>query len=62
MQLTYYGVKVGSCTKEQLNIEKEFEHNPKQNLLSAESIIDGTLEEQRVLDVYDIVLAGVMCE
>ena len=44
------------------NIEKEFEHNPKQNLLSAESIIDGTLEEQRVLDVYDIVLAGVMCE
>lgn len=62
MQLTYYGVKVGRCTKEQLNIEKEFEHNPKQSLLSAESIIDGTIEVQRELDVYDIVLAGVMCE
>ncbi len=62
MRLTYYGVKVGSCTEEQLNIEKEFEYYPKQSLLSAESIIDGTIEEQRELEVYDIVLAGVMCE
>ncbi|MFQ9450374.1 MAG: DUF6414 family protein [Coprococcus sp.] len=62
MQLTYYGVKVGSCTREQLNIDKEFEHKPKKVVMSADNIIDGTVSEQKDLDVYDIVLAGVMCE
>lgn len=62
MQLTYYGVKVGSCTREQLNIDKEFEHKPKKVVMAADNIIDGTVSEQKDLDVYDIVLAGVMCE
>lgn len=62
MRLTYYGVKVGRCTREQLNIEKEFEHKPKKVVISADNIIDGTISEQQDLDVYDIVLAGVMCE
>lgn len=62
MKLTYYGVKVGSCTKEQLSIEKEFEHRPKKVGISADAIIDGTILQENDLDVYDIVLAGVMCE
>ena len=62
MQITYYGVKVGSCTKEQLSIEKEFENKPNKNEVTAESILDGTVSEKKNLDVYDIVLAGVLCE
>ena len=62
MNLTYYGIKVGSCTKEQLSIEKEFENKPKKHILSAENIVEGTVTDGNNLDVYDIVLAGVTCE
>ena len=49
MNLSYFGVKVGQCTKEQLSLEKEFE-------------ITGEISESSIkyLDVFDIVLAGVM--
>ena len=30
--------------------------------MAADNIIDGTVSEQKDLDVYDIILAGVMCE
>lgn len=62
MQLTYYGIKVGFCQKNQLEIENEF--NTKFETVSAtpESILDGTIEDDESLDVYDIVLAGVVCE
>ena len=53
---------MGKCTREQLNIDKEFEHKPQKVVMSADDIIDGTISEQKDLDVYDIVLAGVMCE
>ena len=63
MKLQYYGVKVGSCTKGQLSIEKEFENRPS-NMPTAESIIDGedSSSSAGILDVYDIVLAGVLGE
>ena len=66
MKLYYYGVKVGTCTKEQLTLEKEFEVSSKKEKLqiSAEDILDGKEVESKnnSLDIYDIVLAGVVCE
>ncbi len=61
MELTYYGVKVGTCKKEQLSIEKEFEIKPENAKPKAEDILDGTTPETDSLEVYDIVLAGVVC-
>lgn len=62
MKLTYYGVKVGTCTREQLSIESEFENKPEKGAISAESIVDGFVSKTNELEVYDIVLAGVVCE
>ena len=55
MKVDYGATKFGT-------VQPQAARTTKQNLLSAESIIDGTLEELRVLDVYDIVLAGVVRE
>lgn len=62
MKLTYFGVKVGICKKEQLSIEKEFEIKPEILMPKAEDILDGTSPKTDCLEVYDIVLAGVVCE
>lgn len=64
MKLSYYGVKVGTCTKEQLSIEKEFEFGNKEEQPNAEMILDGVINDvvDKQLDVYDIVLAGVVNE
>ena len=62
MKLTYYGVKVGLCNKEQLSIEKEFELKSENAKPKPEDILDGTTPENDFLEVYDIVLAGVVCE
>lgn len=64
MKLAYYGVKVGSCTVGQLSMEKEFENKPSVKVPTAESIIDGddSSSSEKMLDVYDIVLAGVLGE
>ena len=62
MKLTYYGVKVGICKKEQLSIEKEFELKSENAKPKPENILDGTKPENDFLEVYDIVLAGVVCE
>lgn len=62
MNLSYFGVKVGQCTKEQLSLEKEFEIKQSTNILDIKEI--GTGEKSstsiKLLNVYDIVLAGVM--
>lgn len=67
MDLVYYGVKVGTCTKEQLSIENEFTvtTSAMQDDISVDEIINGPSPEQsssNELDVYDIVLAGVIRE
>lgn len=62
MNLSYYGVKVGECTKEQLSMEKEFEIEQQNETPDVKEIVTGTKTESSTtfLDVYDIVLAGVM--
>lgn len=61
MNLSYYGVKVGECTNEQLSLDKEFQINSSNNIPDIDSIVTGKEEvKKNNLDVYDIVLAGVM--
>lgn len=62
MNLTYYGVKVGKCTARQLDIENEFNIERESIKQTPENIIDGTISKSSELDVYDIVLAGVVSE
>ena len=62
MNLSYFGVKVGQCTKEQLSLEKEFEINTSTNTPDVKKIVTGDTSKSFIqyLDVYNIVLAGVM--
>ena len=62
MNLSYFGVKVGECTKEQLSLEKEFEIKSITETPDIKEIVTGETSEPSIkcLDVYDIVLAGVM--
>lgn len=62
MNLSYFGVKVGQCTKEQLSLEKEFAMNQIRTTPDVSEIVTGNKSKEsiRLLDVYDIVLAGVM--
>lgn len=65
MKLTYFGIKVGTCTKNQLSIDKEFDFQVSEEQITAEDIVgvEKTVEHQeKELDVYDIVLAGVIRE
>lgn len=64
MNLSYFGVKVGTCTIEQLSMEKEFEVKTDRKKPSATEIVTGTDQvlQGDLLNVYDIVLAGVMSE
>lgn len=64
MSLSYFGVSVGKCTIEQLSIQKEFEIFNEKSKPSAQAIVDGKQEETetKLLNVYDIVLAGVRSE
>ena len=62
MNLSYFGVRVGQCTKEQLSLEKEFEIQQSNKTPDVKEIVTGSASEfsMQFLDVYDIVLAGVM--
>lgn len=62
MNLTFYGVKVGQTTEEQLNLEKEFEIEETRCPTVEEILSDTTQSNKTLLDVYDIVLAGVTNE
>ena len=64
MSLSYFGVNVGKCTVDQLSIQKEFEIFNEKVKPSAQAIVDGEQEgtEAELLNVYDIVLAGVRSE
>lgn len=62
MNLSYFGVKVGKCSKEQLSLENEFVTKTQTCIPNIEEILTGEKAESSLknLDVYDIVLAGVM--
>ena len=62
MNLSYFGVKVGKCSKEQLSLENEFVTKTQTCIPNIEEILTGEKAEYSLknLDVYDIVLAGVM--
>ncbi|MGM0308546.1 hypothetical protein IGK15_001621 [Enterococcus sp. AZ045] len=64
MSLSYFGVNVGKCTLEQLSIKNEFEVFKEKTKPSAQAIVEGIEEEngEELLNVYDIVLAGVRSE
>ncbi len=64
MKLTYFGIKVGTCGENHLSIDKEFDFQPAEDKTTAEEIVEekSLLLKKKKLDVYDIVLAGVVRE
>ncbi|HBL8480108.1 TPA: hypothetical protein LTU80_003158, partial [Listeria monocytogenes] len=64
MNLTYYGIKVGTCTMNQLSMENEFKFEKKKNEIDVTEIVTGEKNEDKndLLDVYDVVLGGVISE
>ncbi|EFQ57662.1 hypothetical protein HMPREF9176_1735 [Streptococcus downei F0415] len=62
MDLSYYAIKVGKTTKEQLALEKEFDEFEEDSLTDINEIVSGekmVSEDDDFLDMYDVVLAGV---
>ena len=62
MNLTYYGVEVGTCKQSELGIDQEFDFQGKSPKVTAESILgmnEDAPNHENDLAVYDIVLAGV---
>lgn len=64
MNLTYYGIKVGTCTMNQLSMENEFKFEKKKSEIDVTEIVTGEKNEDKndLLDVYDVVLGGVISE
>lgn len=65
MKLTYFGIKVGICLKNQLSIDKEFDFQKSVEKVTPEAIVgdeEFINKNEDELDVYDIVLAGVVRE
>lgn len=61
MQLTYYAIKVGKIDKKDLQVEKEFEFGANKISKRADYAgISEEIKETNMLDVYDVVLAGVV--
>ena len=62
MNLTYYGVEVGTCKQAELGIDQEFDFQGKSPKVTAESVLgmnEDAPNQENDLAVYDIVLAGV---
>jgi hypothetical protein len=57
MDLTYYMVKVGCANEDSLDISKEFDMDDK--LVSRKDLYYEKNDDEKVLDVYDVILAGV---
>lgn len=57
MNLTYYGVKVGSVDINLLDINKEF--NFEQGSISSAFDLENEIKNANEIDVYDVILAGV---
>lgn len=60
MELVFHGVRVGKASEGGLDMQAEMSQVSGAESLSAKDILDGTSSiEDALLDVYDIVLAGV---
>lgn len=57
MDLKYYMVKVGRANEDSLDISKEF--NMDESLVSLKDLKNEKSGDEEVLDVYDVILAGV---
>ena len=57
MDLCYYGIKVGKTTKEAIKLENEI--SQKNSVLTEDDIYENGEEIEKLLPVYDIVIAGV---
>lgn len=64
MKITYYGVKVGTCTMDQLSMENEFKFEKKRKEIDVAQIVTGKQNKNsnNLLDVYDVILGGVVSE
>jgi hypothetical protein len=60
MKLTYYAVKVGAIEKDDLRVEKEFEFGTMRVPDRVEYSGSNPKEDHKAIDVYDVVLAGVI--
>lgn len=63
MDLSYYAVKVGKTTMEKLSLENEFDIEEPESKVDIQQIVIGEKQkasQDNYLDVYDVVLAGVM--
>lgn len=59
MQLVFHAVRVGSTTDATLSIENEMSGGVPQRTMNADEILDDVTPEDRALDVFDVLLAGV---
>ena len=60
MELSLYAVKVGKTSLDKLDISTEFEFGVKEvKRLDYAAQKSGEIEEKKVLDVYDVLLAGI---
>ena len=57
MNLTYYGIKVGSCFKDDIKFVNEI--NQQEKIVTIDDINDSISNNSSELDIYDIILAGV---
>src|SRR5699024_12813540 len=64
MNLTYYGIKVGTCTINQFSMENEFKFEKKNNERDVTEIVTGEKEENQdeLIGVLAVVLGGVGSE
>lgn len=61
MQLTYYAIHVGKMDKKDLEVQKEFEFGTENNKRIDYSSVEITEKNnEKGIDVYDIVLAGIL--
>ncbi len=60
MQLVFHGVRVGKATEDGLDMNTEMSQISEPALLSALEIVNGTISvDEGLLDVYDVILAGI---
>ncbi len=57
MNLTYYGIKVGSCLKDDIKFVNEI--NQEEKIVTIKDFNDSVDNSNDLLDIYDIILAGV---
>lgn len=64
MKLTYYGIKVGTCTIEQLSMDNEFKVEREKKQIDVSEIVTGVINnnQDELLNIYDVVLGGVVSE